>query len=138
MFGDLIAEEKGRIIGRRILNDDLNDKPQLEISAIGEGKINGNIEYTEIWTFKEKERPNGFKHGEGTGVLTVKNNVKEVIYIQGQGLGKITELGTMRYVGTDFYSTSSEKLSFMNELVGIFEFELKKSGEYDAKVWEWK
>ena len=70
--------------------------------------------------------------------MTVKNNIKEVVFVQGQGLGKITEFGTMRYVGTDFYSTSSEKLSFMNELVGIFEFELKKSGEYNAKVWEWK
>ena len=137
MFGDLIAEEKGRIIGRRVLHDDLNDKPQLEISAIGEGKINGDIEYTEVWTFKEKERSNGFKHGKGTGILTVKNN-KDVVFIRGQGLGKITEFGITRYIGTDFYSTSSEKLSFMNEMVGIFEFELKKSGEYNAKVWEWK
>ena len=138
MLGDLLAEEKGLITGKRVLEPDIRGQPRIEISAIGEGKIRGKIEYTEIWTYTTEQRLDGVQFGQGIGIMTIKE-INEPVYIKGQGIGKPSESGILRFVGTDFYSTSSNgKLSFLNELVGIFEYEPEKSGNYTAKVWEWK
>ena len=138
MLGDLLAEEKGLITGKRVLEPDIHGQPRIEISAIGEGKIRGKIEYTEIWTYTTEQRLDGVQFGQGIGIMTIKE-INEPVYIKGQGIGKPSESGILRFVGTDFYSTSSNgKLSFLNELVGIFEYEPEKSGNYTAKVWEWK
>jgi hypothetical protein len=38
-----------------------------------------------------------------------------------------------------FYRTNSTaKLSFLNNLVGLFEYEWDEDGNSSAKVWEWK
>ncbi|MDX1371483.1 MAG: hypothetical protein R3321_03395 [Nitrososphaeraceae archaeon] len=138
MLGDLLAEEKGRITGQRILKPDLYGKPRIEISAIGEGKIRKKIEYMEIWTYITEQRSDGVQYGQGIGIMTIKGS-NEVVSVKGQGIGRITESGIMRYVGIDFYSTSpTGKLSFLNESVGIFEYEPEKTGNYTAKVWEWR
>ena len=138
MLGDLLAEEKGLITGKRVLEPDIHGQPRIEISAIGEGKIRGKIEYTEIWTYTTEQSLDGVQFGQGIGIMTIKE-INEPVYIKGQGKGKTTESGILRFVGTDFYSTSSNgKFSFLNELVGIFEYEPEKSGNYTAKVWEWK
>ncbi|MGD1835382.1 MAG: hypothetical protein ACPKQO_06645, partial [Nitrososphaeraceae archaeon] len=135
MLGDIIAEEKGRILAQRVLDVNVNGKPRLEVSAVGEGMIKGNIEYTETWTYKTEERSDCFQYGKGIGVMTLKDDNNQIVNIRGQGIGRMTKSGIMRYVGADFYSTScSGRLSFMNELVGIFEYELDKTGYYTAKV----
>ena len=55
-----------------------------------------------------------------------------------QGIGKMSESGNMCYLGTNFYSTTSTgKLAFLNNLVGMFEAMIDESGNYTVKVWEW-
>jgi hypothetical protein len=44
-----------------------------------------------------------------------------------------------RYVGSIFCRTSSTgKLAFLNNMVGIFEYEADENGISRGKMWEWK
>ena len=65
MLGELIIESKGKITGQRVLSVE-NGIPKLEISISGTGKLTGNIEVTESWTYWAIQRPDGTSYGEGT------------------------------------------------------------------------
>jgi len=97
MLGDLLAEEKGMITGKRILEPDIHGQPRIEICAIGEGKIRRKMEYTEIWTYTTEQRLDGVQFGQGIGIMTIKES-NEIVYIKGQGIGKTTESGILRFV----------------------------------------
>jgi hypothetical protein len=45
-----------------------------------------------------------------------------------------------RDVGSVFCSTSSTtgKLGFLNNVVGVFEYEVDENGNSGGKIWEWK
>jgi hypothetical protein len=63
----------------------------------------------------------------------------EVATAKGRGEGKMTESGKMRYVSALFYETySKNKLSFLNHLIGVNEYEVDASGNYEHRLWEWK
>lgn len=73
----------------------------------------------------------------GVGVLMSKDG--EVVSIRGQGIGRMTESGGIRFVGSNFYSTISKgKLAFLNNLVGVFEYDVEEDGSYSEKTLEWK
>ena len=77
-------------------------------------------------------------HGEGQGVVMTKDG-SEMATWTGQGIGRFTSAGKIRFIGSLFYSTSSNgKLAFFNNLVGVFEYEADEQGDTSAKVWEWK
>jgi hypothetical protein len=45
----------------------------------------------------------------------------------------------MRYMSAIFYETHSENnFAFLNHLVGVHEFEVDASGNYEHRLWEWK
>ena len=76
-------------------------------------------------------------YGEGQGIITAKES-GETATIRGYGIGRSSDSGEMTIRGTNFYKSSSEQLSSLNNTVGAFEFEVDKSGNYQLKVWEWK
>ncbi len=77
--------------------------------------------------------------GQGRDVLMTRDGGNEVATATSQGVGKIINSGAMHYVGANFYTTSSSgKLVFLNNLVGMFEAAIEESGNYTVKVWEWK
>lgn len=56
-----------------------------------------------------------------------------------QGMGSFTGPGKARFRGSVFFKTSlTGKLSAMNNLVGVFEYESDDSGNTSTQVWEWK
>jgi hypothetical protein len=64
---------------------------------------------------------------------------REVATATGRTEGKMVESGKMRYVGAIFYETNSkDKLAFLNHLIGVNEYEVDVSGNYEHKLWEWK
>jgi hypothetical protein len=138
MLGDLISEARGKITGQRVLDISAAGTPRIETSISGEGKIQGNIEHKEMWTFWSEQRPGGVQYGEGIGVTMTKDG-DEVVTITGRGIGRMTEHGTMRYAASNFSRTaSSGKLAFLNNMVTVAEFEVDKDNNYHHKQWEWK
>jgi hypothetical protein len=64
---------------------------------------------------------------------------QEMVSYTGQGIGRFTAPGKIRFTGSLFFSTSSTgKLAFLNNVVGVFEYESDESGNAYSKVWEWK
>lgn len=137
MLGELIYESKGRTTGQRVLSVE-NGIPKLEVSISGTGKLTGNIEVTENWTYWVIQRPDGTSYGEGHGIIMTKDG-SEVATTTGRGEGKMTETGKMRYKSTIFFETNSNnKLVFLKHLLGVNEYEVDGSGNYKDTVWEWK
>jgi hypothetical protein len=137
MLGELIIESKGKITGQRVLSVE-NGIPKLEISISGTGKLTGNIEVTESWTYWAIQRPDGTSYGEGHGIMMTKDG-SEVVTGLARGEGKITESGKMRYKSAIFYETNSnKKLAFLNRLIGVNEYVVDASGNYEHRLWEWK
>jgi hypothetical protein len=57
----------------------------------------------------------------------------------GEGIGRFTPSGGIKWRGSIFYSTSStEKLAFLNNVIGVFEAEMDAEGNFSEKIWEWK
>jgi hypothetical protein len=109
------------------------------------GKYKG-IEGTDIGTYwtvprlGEGEREGGgVVYGEGQGVVTTKDG-QEIATWTGQGIGRFTALGKISFRGSLFFRTLSMngKLSFLNNLVGMFEYQVDEIGNCSSKVWEWK
>jgi predicted outer membrane repeat protein len=136
MLGDLISEEKGKITSQRVLDVE-GGEPKIETTFSATGNYRG-IETTATVTYSGSPRHGGAIYGEGQGVLMSKDG-QEMATWTGQGIGRVTSPGKIRFAGSLFFSTSSTgKLSFLNNLVGVFEYESDESGNTSAKAWEWK
>jgi hypothetical protein len=139
MLGELVIENRGKITGQRVL-DVLLEGPKIEVSFSMLGKYKG-IEGTDIGTYWTVPRPGeegGVMYGEGQGVVTTKDG-QDMATWTGQGIGRYTAAGKISFRGSLFFRTaSSGNLSFLNNLVGVFEYEVDEMGNCSSKVWEWK
>ena len=70
-----------------------------------------------------------------------------MISYTGEGIGRLDSSGNIKWRGSIFtrkqyYSKISgqagEKLSFLNNKVGVFESEIDAAGNFSEKIWEWK
>jgi hypothetical protein len=136
MLGDLISEEKGKITTQRVLEVE-GGEPKMETSFSATGNYRG-VETTATVTYCGSLRPGGAIYGEGQGVLMSKDG-QEMATWTGQGIGRFTSPGKIRFTGSLFFNTpSTGKLAFLNNLVGVFEYEADELGNTSAKAWEWK
>ena len=109
----------------------------METSFSATGNYRG-AETTVTITYWASPRPGGAIYGEAKGVVMSKDG-QEIATWTGQGIGRFTSPGKIRFTGSLFYSTSSTgRLAFLNNLVGVFEYETDESGNTSAKAWEWK
>ena len=137
MLGELIFESKGKVMGQRILSVE-NGIPKMEITFTGEGKYNGNVEITENWTYWAVQRDDGTSYGQGQGVIMTKDGI-EVATAIGRGEGKKTDSSKMRYKSAIYFeSNSKNRLATLNRVLGVSEYEVDGSGNYEHKLWEWK
>jgi hypothetical protein len=144
MLGDLIYEHKGKIIGQRVLGN-ASEKgeavvlPKVETTFSADAKLKGTIDITDTGTYLSIIRPGGILHGEGQGLYMTKDGSGETATWTGQGVGRLTEGGRVSYRGSLFFrANSTGKLSFLNNIVTVFEYEVDESGNTTAKMWEWK
>ena len=135
MLGDQISEEKGKITSQRVLDVE-GGVPKIETSFSATGNYRG-VETTATVTYWASPRPGGAIYGEGKGVLMSKDG-QEMATWTGPGIGRFTGPGKIRFTGLLFYRTSTGKLAFLNNMVGVFEYETDESGNTSAKAWEWK
>ena len=111
--------------------------PKTETSFSETGNYRG-AETTSTITYWSTPRPGGAIYGQGKGIVMSKDG-QEMATWTGQGMGRFTNPGKIRLTGSLFFSTSSTgKLAFLNNLVGVFEYETDESGNTSSKAWEWK
>jgi hypothetical protein len=137
-LGKLIGEGRGKITGQRVLDV---VGPKIESSYTMDGKYSGE-DCTEIGTYCTvmKHGEVGVMHGEGQGIITTKDGQGMATWT-GHGIGRFTSPGKISFRGSLFFSAPSAsggKLSSLNNLVGVFEYEVDEQGNSSAKVWEWK
>ena len=133
-IGNLIYEDRGKITGQRVL-----EGPIVETSFSSNGTIsNGltNLNVTEIGTYTSTPRANGALYGEGEGVIIGRNN--EMATWKSQEIGNITPAGKILFHGSIFYRSLSPvgSLAFVDNMVGVFTFEVDPSRNTISRVWE--
>jgi hypothetical protein len=87
-------------------------------------------------TYTSVARPDGSIYGEGHGVMMTPDG--EGITWKGSGVGKFGPGGSVSYRGILYYRTPSQKLARLNNVCGVFEYEVDPAGNTSSKVWEWK
>ena len=139
MLGDQIGEVKGKITGQRVLDIEEGGLAKIEYSFSANGRMK-EIDITHMATFSTIPRGNGVLYGEGQGVITTRDGSAEMATEIGRGIGQFTDGGKkVKFHGSFFYRASSTgKLAFLNNLVGVFEYEVDEAGNTQHKVWEWK
>jgi hypothetical protein len=137
MLGDLVYEAQGKVTSYRVI--DVAEGPKIEVTIIQNGTLKGGIEATDMVTYWSVPRPGGAYYAEGKGVFMVKDNPSETAMWTGQGIAHYSGQ-KRRDVGSVFCSTSStsSKLAFLNNMVGVFEYETDENGNSGGKIWEWK
>jgi hypothetical protein len=115
--------------------------PKIESSFTTNGKYKG-AEGTDIgtyWSVLRQREGEGVMYGERQGVVTTKDG-QEMATWTGQGIGRFSSPGKISFRGSLFFCTNSKngKLSFLNNLVSVFEYEVDEMGNCSSKVWEWK
>ncbi len=132
MLGEQIAELKGKMIGQRVLD---SEAPTIETSVSARGSVKGT-QVNETLTYVARLTSSGVLHGEGHGVIMAGES--DLAAYTGEGVGRLTSSGTIWH-GAIFYRTSSTgKLSFLNDVVGLFEAEIDAEGNFSENIWEWK
>lgn len=134
MLGDMVAEERGKITGMRVMPSD--GAPKVEVSFQAMGKILG-LEATDMGTYVSVGMSGGTMYGEGQGVLMSKDG--DVATWKGNGTGRFTGKGTAaNWRGVVYYQTASPKLARLNGMCAIFEHNVDEKGDLHTKAWEWK
>ena len=134
VLGELIEDESGKITGQRVLDV---DPPKIESSFKMSGKYK-EIEATDTGTYCAIIRE--VMYADVQGVITAKDGQGMATYTA-QAIGRFTSPGKVRFHGSVFYRTTPTgggTLSFLNNLVGVCEYEGDEQGNCSVKVWEWK
>ncbi|HYF99233.1 MAG TPA: hypothetical protein VD815_04010 [Candidatus Saccharimonadales bacterium] len=129
----LIIEEEGKITYQRVL--EVNPHPVIESTFVANTTILGNIQARDLGTYWATIYPNGSVHGEGHGLSTTLDG--EIVTWTGEGVGITSPEGEVRLEGSLFFRTSSTgELSYLNNKVGFFDYEVDSEGNTSASVWE--
>ena len=129
----LIMEEEGKITNQRVL--EVHPHPVIESTFVANSTILGNISAHDLGTYWATFYPNGSVHGEGHGINTATNG--EFVTWIAEGVGNVNPVGDVRFKGSLFFHTSSQgELSYLNNKVGFFDYEVDSEGNTSATVWE--
>jgi hypothetical protein len=131
MLGNLVAEDRGKAVGFRILPDG-----EIEQTGQGMGKWWG-MDGTNLSTHVATLRPDGTFTSEGHGLITTSDGESMTVKIY--GLGSPTGKGqAIKIRGVAFAQTTSPKFAHASKVVLVFEFDSDDTGNYLLRVWEWK
>ena len=97
------------------------------------GTINGNIEVTDTGEYVSVSKGNNLVYEQGQGVIKTKDGSETANYTFID-----VDNGT-DFQGASAYSTNSTgKLSFLNNMLGIYKGQADENGNYEATEWDWK
>jgi hypothetical protein len=126
-LGEPYFVEKGKITGQTELGPN-----RTQYTFTGNGKMNGNIEVTDTGEFVSFSKGNNLsttKHG----VIKTEDQSETANYTS-IDVGNFTD-----YQGASAYSTNSTgKLSFLNNMLGIYKGGTEGNGNFILREWHWK
>ena len=129
-LGEPYFVEKGMITSQKEIGP---NRTQFTFAA--NGTMNGNIEVTDTGEFESisKGEPAPGLITTKDGVITTKDGSETANYT-GIDVGNSTD-----YQGASAYSTNSTgKLSFLNNMLGIYKGETEGNGNFVLREWHWK
>jgi hypothetical protein len=91
------------------------------------------VEGTNIITYTARIKSDGSLDGEGEGVFASQGGI---VTWKGIGVGRLREDGSILYTGSLSFTTTSEKLAKLNEISGVFDWEIDAQGNTHSKIWE--
>ena len=109
------------------------------MSGVSSKGISKGTQVTQMLTFVARPTTSqGVLHGKGGGI-TMAGELGLATFT-GEAVGKISSSsGSISWRGSIFYSTSSNgNLSFLNNMIVLFEAEIDSDGNFSHKAWEWK
>jgi hypothetical protein len=119
--------EKGKIAGQIELGPN-----RTQFTFTGNGMMNGNIEVTDTGEFVSISKGDNLSTTKA-GVIKTKDGSEKANYIS-IDVGNFTD-----YQGASAYSTNSTgKLSFLNNMLGIYKGETEENGNFVLREWHWK
>jgi hypothetical protein len=133
MLGEQIGEETGKVMARRVLSIDGGTK--VEVSFQSTGKLLG-VETRGTVTYWAGIRQDGSLYGEAQGLVAGKGGERATF--KAQGVGKLLDGGAVSYRGAQYFYSDSPKLSRLNSIAVVFEYEADAEGNTKSKLWEWK
>lgn len=130
-LGEHFKDLKGKVIGQRVLDI---EGPTMEISISAKGsakeiQVDGSI------TFVTRPSSPGVLRGKGQGILM---SGEETATFTAEGIGRTTPTGVKWHGMVFLRAGSTGKLAFLNDMVGIFEAEVDKEGNFSENTWELK
>jgi hypothetical protein len=126
-LGEPYFVEKGMITGQKEIGP---NRTQFTFAA--NGTMNGNIEVTDTGEFVSISKGDNLLTTKD-GVITTKDGSETANYTS-IDVGNYTD-----YQGASAYSTNSTgKLSFLNNMLGIYKGETVESGNFVLREWHWK
>ena len=120
-------------MARRVLSVDGGTK--VEVSLQSTGKLLG-VETRSTVTYWAGIRPDGSLYGEAQGLIVGKGGERATM--KAQGVGKLLDGGAVSYRGAQYFYSDSPKLSRLNSIAVVFEYEADAEGNTKSKLWEWK
>ena len=128
MLGELIGEFKGKNTGWRVLDDG-----KIETTAQGTGKILGIDAF--VLSTSVGTMANGIFMGEVNSVFTTMTG--ETITSKGIAIGFPSGNGGATRAAS-IHNTQSQKLSMLNKVIGMHEYETDMNDNWTGKIWAWK
>jgi hypothetical protein len=122
------------IINQRVLDTE-NAKVETTITASGNFRGIPIIQTITFLTMPTKSNKNVL-YGEANGTLVIEYSKEFAIFRGHDELTFILEKGNIRDRGARIYHTSSGKVSYLNNLVGLFEYDIEEDGNGILKIWE--
>ncbi len=139
-LGDPFYTERSKATSIRVI--DVSNGPKIEVSFSGNGTIRDSINVTDIGTTWNLQTSGGMIYSEGQGLLTTQQG-EMATYTQ-QATGQITPEGRVVFHGSMFFKTLSPRgqfpspLAFLDNQMGIYNYESDIAGNAIKQVWEWQ
>jgi hypothetical protein len=126
-LGEPFFVEKGKSTVRKEIGP---NRTQYTFTA--NGTMNGNIEVTDTGEFVSVSK-NNLTFDLGQGVIKTKDGSETANYTL------IDVSNDTAFQGASAYSTNSTgKLSFLNNIIGIYKGETDENENYESTEWHWK
>ena len=127
-FGEPFFVENGKSIVQKEISPD-----RTQYTFNGNGTMNGNIEVTDTGEYVSISKGNNLLYEQGQGVIKT-NDGSETANYTFIDVGNATD-----FQGASAYSTNSTgKLSFLNNILGIYKGQGDENGNYEETEWHWK